>query len=88
MSISSVGFAGLWVSVLTSSASAVFILSGVLFFWCLFRHYWPHGGASVVAETCLLGFFSTFVWSAIRLMKLVLDSDGPSAFDSSSGVSV
>jgi hypothetical protein len=29
-----------------------------------------------------------FVWSAIRLMKLVLDSDGPSAFDSSSGVRV
>jgi hypothetical protein len=30
--------------------------------WCFvswvfsFRHYWPHGGASVVAETCLLGF--------------------------------
>jgi hypothetical protein len=31
---------------------------------------------------------STFVWSAVRLMKLVLDSDGPSAFASSSGVSV
>ncbi|MCI93531.1 hypothetical protein A2U01_0114829, partial [Trifolium medium] len=32
-----------------------------------------------------LGSRSTFVWLAIRLMELVLDSDGPSAFDSSSG---
>jgi hypothetical protein len=30
----------------------------------------------------------TIIWSAIRLMKLVLDPDGPSVFDSSSGVSV
>jgi hypothetical protein len=35
-----------------------------------------------------LGSRSTFVWSAVHLMKLVLDSDGPSAFASSSGVSV
>jgi hypothetical protein len=36
---------------------------------------------------CLVSL-STFVWSAVRLMKLVLDSDGPSAFASSSEVSV
>jgi hypothetical protein len=35
-----------------------------------------------------LGSFSTFVWSRVRLMELVLDSDGPSAFDLRSGVSV
>jgi hypothetical protein len=35
-----------------------------------------------------LGFRSTFVWSAVRLMKLVLDSDGRSAFASSSEVRV
>jgi hypothetical protein len=35
-----------------------------------------------------LGSCSISVWSAIRLMKLVLDPDGPSVFDSSSGVSV
>ena len=41
------------------------------------------------AELCLPGgFCSTFVWSAVRLMKLVLDADGPSNFDSSSGVRV
>ncbi|KAK2381281.1 ubiquitin-conjugating enzyme E2 [Trifolium repens] len=41
------------------------------------------------AELCLPGgFWSTFVWSAVRLMKLVLDADGPSNFDSSSGVRV
>jgi hypothetical protein len=35
-----------------------------------------------------LGFRSTFIWSAVRLMELVLDSDGPNVFASSSGVSV
>ncbi|MCH79295.1 hypothetical protein A2U01_0000041 [Trifolium medium] len=35
-----------------------------------------------------LGSRSTVVWSVVRLMELVLDSDGPSAFDSSSGVRV
>ena len=41
------------------------------------------------AELCLPGgFCSTFVWSTVRLMKLVLDADGPSNFDSSSGVRV
>ncbi|MCH91730.1 hypothetical protein A2U01_0012659, partial [Trifolium medium] len=40
-----------------------------------FCHYWPRRVASVV----------TFVRSAIRLMELVLDSDGPIAFDSRSG---
>jgi hypothetical protein len=51
-------FAGFYVSGLPSSASASAVLSsaGVLFLWCLFRHYRPHGGASVVAETCLFGF--------------------------------
>jgi hypothetical protein len=31
---------------------------------------------------------SIFVWSAVRLLKLVLDSDGPNTFASSSGVRV
>jgi hypothetical protein len=42
---------------------------------------------SLLRLVCLV-FRSTFVWSAVRQMKLVLDSDGPSVFDSSSGVSV
>jgi hypothetical protein len=51
-------FPGLYVSGLTSFASASTVLSsgGVLFLRCLFSHYRPHGGPSVVAETCLSGF--------------------------------
>ncbi|MCI46435.1 hypothetical protein A2U01_0067675, partial [Trifolium medium] len=47
-----------YVSGLTSSASVSTVLSSgsVLFLWCLFRHYRPHDGASVVTETCLSGF--------------------------------
>ncbi|MCH82416.1 hypothetical protein A2U01_0003222, partial [Trifolium medium] len=48
-----------------------------------FCYYRPRRGAFVVAETC-----STVVRPVVRLMELVLDSDGPIAFDSRSGVSI
>jgi hypothetical protein len=70
------------------SASA--ILSSVVFYF--FDVFFATTGLIVVPLSLLrlvcLGSCSTFVWSAVRLMKLVLDSDGPSAFASSSGVSV
>ncbi|PNX67037.1 hypothetical protein L195_g055413, partial [Trifolium pratense] len=46
---------GLYVCGLTSSMSAVVSSGFVLFHRCLFCHYRPQGGASVVAETCLPG---------------------------------
>ncbi|MCH79352.1 hypothetical protein A2U01_0000100 [Trifolium medium] len=46
----------LYVSGLTSSASASAVVSSDSVPWCLFHHYRLHGGASVVAETCLTGF--------------------------------
>jgi hypothetical protein len=83
-------FAGLWVSGLTSSASAPTVLSSGGF--CLFGVYFAIIGLMVVPLSLprfvCLGSLSTFVWSAVRLKELVLDSDGPNTFDSSSGVSV
>ncbi|KAK2443080.1 hypothetical protein QL285_014218 [Trifolium repens] len=78
------------VSWLTSSASASTDLSSVVI--CFFGVVFATTSLMVVPQSlsrlvCLV-FRSTFVWSAICLMKLVLDSDGPSAFASSSGVSV
>ncbi|KAK2411617.1 hypothetical protein QL285_046877 [Trifolium repens] len=81
---------GLWVSGLTSSALTPTVLSSGGF--CLFGVYFATTGLMVVSLSLsrfvCLGSLSTFVWSAIRLKELVLDFDGPSAFDSSSGVSV
>jgi hypothetical protein len=83
-------FAGLYISRLTSSASASAILSSVVFYF--FGVFFATTGLMVVPlllpRLDCLGSYSTFVWLAVRLMKLVLDSDGPSAFASSSGVSV
>jgi hypothetical protein len=76
------------VSWLIYSASAV--LSSMVF--CFFGVLFATTGLMVVPlslpRLVCLGSRSTFVWSSIRLMKLVLDYDGPSAFGSSSGVSV
>jgi hypothetical protein len=73
---------------LTSSASAV--LSSVVF--CFFGVFFAITGLMVVPLSLprfvFLGSRSTFVWLVVRLMKLVLDSNGPSVFASSSGVSV
>ncbi|KAK2355070.1 hypothetical protein QL285_092514 [Trifolium repens] len=83
-------FAGLYVSGLTFSASASTVLSsrGV----CFFGVYFATTSFMVVPLSLprpfCLGSLSTFVWSAVRLMELVLYSDGPSAFASSSEVSV
>jgi hypothetical protein len=62
--------------------------------WCFwfFGVYFTTTGLMVVPlslpRLVCLDFRSTFVWSAVRLMELVLDSDGPSAFDSSLEVRV
>ncbi|MCH80795.1 hypothetical protein A2U01_0001569 [Trifolium medium] len=60
--------------------------------FCFFGVYFATTGLMVVPlslpRLVCLGSRSTFVWSAVRLMELVLDSDGSSAFDSCLGVSV
>jgi hypothetical protein len=75
---------------LTFSASASTVLSsgGVLFFGVYFATIGLMVVPLSLSRLVYLGSLSTFVWSAVRLMELVLDSDGPSAFASSSGVSV
>ncbi|KAK2411101.1 hypothetical protein QL285_046417 [Trifolium repens] len=83
-------FAGFYISGLTSSASASTVLSSVVI--CFFGVVFATTRLMVVPQSlprlvCLVSR-STFVWSSVSLMKLILDSDGPSAFASSSGVSV
>jgi hypothetical protein len=62
--------------------------------WCFwfFGVYFTTTGLMVaplsLPKLVCLDSRSTFVWSAVRLMELVLNSYGPSAFDSSSGVRV